>query len=101
MHLFKYLLITIITFSCNKQTSNNNHNQELCIENQKEATELAEKEWLKVYGKNINKKKPFKAKLENDSIWIVEGALHTDLGGVPYAEINAKTCEIIKITHGK
>lgn len=101
MYLFKYLIITIITFSCSTQTSNNNHNQELCIENQKEAIELVEKEWLKVYGENIFKKKPFKAKLKNDSIWIVEGTLHTQKGGVPYAEINAKTCEVIKITHGK
>lgn len=73
----------------------------LCVENKEKAIEIAEKEWLKVYGNTIFKKKPFVANLKNDSIWIVNGTLHTQKGGVPHAEINAKNCEILKISHGK
>ncbi|WP_078781596.1 NTF2 fold immunity protein [Elizabethkingia miricola] len=49
----------------------------------------------------INNSNPFLAKKINDSIWIIEGTLHQDMGGVPYAEVNIKTRKTIKITHGK
>lgn len=63
---------------------------------------LAEKEWLKIYGKNIYKKKPFTVRAKNDSIWIVEGTLPKDYdGGVPYAEVNIKSYRVINISHGK
>lgn len=98
---FKYLIMTVVIFGCSKQINRSNQNIELCIGSQKKAIELAEKEWLKVYGNNIYIKKPFIAKLRYDSIWVVEGTLNTEKGGVPYIEINANNCSIIKMTHGK
>lgn len=84
--------------SCNYQPDNKNM---LCI-NKKDAIKVAEKEWRRVYGNSIDNKKPFIAELKVDSIWVIQGTLPDDFdGGVPYAEINAKTCEIIEITHGK
>lgn len=77
-----------------------------CIENPTKAIEIAEKEWLKVYGNGIYDKKPFVASLRKDSVWVVQGTFKQDSllsrrGGVPYAEIDSKTCKILKISHGK
>lgn len=74
----------------------------LCLNNEEDAIKMAEKEWFKIYGENIYKKKPFIAELKNDSIWIIKGTLPEDYdGGVPLAEINAINCKILKITHSK
>ncbi len=74
----------------------------LCLNSEVDAIKMAEKEWYKIYGENIYKKKPFVAELKNDSIWIIKGTLPENYdGGVPYAEINAKDCKILKITHSK
>ena len=72
-----------------------------CINNDKEAIIFADSIWRNTYGNKIDENKPFEAKKINDSIWVVEGLLNSQKGGVPYAEINAKTCEIINMTHGK
>lgn len=81
-----------------------NQNKDLTIKkcDRNAAILRAENEWLKQYGKNIYRRKPFTAELKNDSIWIVKGTLPEGYdGGVPYAEINSKTCEVLKISHGK
>lgn len=101
MNKFLIKVVTLITTtlilnSCNIMKVNKN-----CISSNEKAIEVAEREWLRAYGQSIYDKKPFVAKLKDNNIWIVEGTLHTQKGGVPYAEINAKTCEIIKISHGK
>jgi hypothetical protein len=52
--------------------------------------------------KKIYSKKPFKAKLVNDTIWVVCGTLPKGRkGGVPYIEINKRDCKIFKVKHGK
>ena len=92
----KILILSLFIFSCNKHAVKGH----LCSK-EEEAIKIAENKWLEIYGEKIYGKKPFKAKLNSDSIWIIKGTLHTDKGGVPYAEIDAKTCKIIKVTHGK
>lgn len=95
--------ISIIILFCCCKTSVVKKN---CVSSTQEAMNIAEKEWLKVYGQKIYDNKPFTAKLMNDSIWVVEGTFYQDSifskrGGVPYAEINAIDCNVIKLTHGK
>lgn len=76
------------------------------------AIKIAEANWLPIYGEGINKNKPFKARLENNKIWIVEGTLpganevsgrsiSVTVGGVPYIEIQKSDGKILKVTHGK
>ena len=66
------------------------------------AVKIAEAVWLPIYGEEIEQKKPFMARLQGDTIWIVEGSLPKGtLGGVPYIEIRKSDCKIIKVTHGK
>ncbi len=65
------------------------------------AIKVAEAIWLPIYGKGIYKEKPFHAKLINDSIWVVEGTLHEELGGVVRAEIQKQDCKVLKIIHNK
>lgn len=96
---FTILLILISISSCKNKIE---LDKKYCSNNENSATKIAEKEWLKIYGKEIYKQTPFIVKLKNDTIWVVEGTLPENSdGGVPYAEINAKTCEILKIIHGK
>jgi hypothetical protein len=65
------------------------------------AIKVAEAIWLPIYGKGIYKSKPFKARLNEEGIWIVEGTLHSKKGGTPYAEIQKRDCKIIMVTHTK
>lgn len=65
------------------------------------AIAVAEAIWLPIYGNKIYESKPFKATLRNNEIWIVEGTLHTQRGGVPYAEIQKKDCKVVKVIHTK
>lgn len=96
-----FILPLLIILSCNHKSSDSINKQYICGDEQK-VLEIAEKEWLRIYGKEIYDSKPFVAQLKNDSIWVVKGTLPKGYdGGVPYAEINAKTCKTIKVIHGK
>lgn len=64
------------------------------------AIKIAEAIWLPVFGEKIYKNKPFIAELKK-GVWIVQGTLHAQKGGVPYIEIQKKDCKVLKITHGK
>lgn len=67
-----------------------------------EALKLAKNQWAEKFGKESLEMKPINIKLKSDSIWVIEGSLPAGFdGGVPYAEINANTCEILEISHGK
>ena len=88
--------------TCKSKQEVINANKNYCINNSIDAIKHAEKKWFEIYGNAVNKKKPFVAKLINDTIWVVTGIIDKNqLGGVPYAEINAKNCKFIKVTHGK
>lgn len=66
------------------------------------AIKIAEAVWLPIYGKSIYQQKPFKAVLQNGSVWLVEGSLPEGLeGGVAYIEITKKDGCISNVTHGK
>lgn len=98
----KFIVLLIIIISISSCKNKIELDKRYCSNNENSAIKIAEKEWLEIYGKGIYNKTPFVATLKNDTIWIVEGTLPENSdGGVPYAEINAKTCEILKITHGK
>jgi hypothetical protein len=97
--LFVFLMIAI---SCTSKQPVIHINSSFCLSNSAAAIKRAEKEWLRIYGNHIYKMEPFKASLKNDTIWVVKGTLEKGMrGGVPYAEINAKNCQIIMVTHGK
>jgi hypothetical protein len=88
--------------SCNTNSEVIKANENYCLKTNIEAIKQAENKWFAIYGKSIYDKKPFTAKLINDTIWVIQGTLSKwKQGGVPYAEINAKNCEFIKVTHGK
>ena len=98
-NLFIISIICALFISCKEKNATNKN---YCLNSQEKAIELAEKEWLSTYGNSIYSKKPFKAKLINDSIWVVTGSLpYSENGGVPTAEINAKNCKFILVSHGK
>lgn len=75
---------------------------DLLIKDEKTAIQIAKTIWKPLYGKLINKSKPFVASLKNDSIWVVKGTLPKGRkGGVPYIEFNAFSCQVYEIHHGK
>lgn len=97
-----YTLILLVSFCCCEQIiSNKSENN---ITDKEIAISVAEKKWKEVYGKSaINKQKPFVAERKNDSIWTVHGNFPKSpvIGGVAYAEVNIKTKEVAKYTHGE
>jgi len=73
----------------------------MAVPDEKTAVSIAKAIWLPVYGEEVLKKKPFKAKLLN-GVWIVTGSLPKDtLGGVPIAEISKSDGRVNRMSHGK
>jgi len=101
----KNIILSILLLqigSCNSRQEIIKANDSYCLNSSDKAIKQAEKKWFEIYGNSIYNKKPFVAELKNDTIWIIKGSLSKwKNGGVPYAEINAKNCEFIKVTHGK
>jgi hypothetical protein len=64
------------------------------------AIKIAEAVWKPVYGDKINNSRPFVAELRG-RVWVVQGTLHSQKGGVPYIEIQKSDCKILKMYHGK
>jgi len=67
-----------------------------CIAN---AIKIAEAIWLPIYGNEIYKYKPFKAKLIGGKVWEIYGTVYTQKGGSPIAKIRKSDCKIIEVTH--
>jgi len=72
------------------------------VPNEATAIKIAIAVWTPIYGVEISKNKPYKAKLKN-GVWLVEGSLPANftLGGVPYIEIQKTDGKILKVIHGK
>jgi len=71
------------------------------VPDKKTAIKIAKAVWLTIYGKSINRRKPYTAYLNRDSVWVVKGHLKISHGGVPYAFIQKKDGKIIYIIHTK
>ena len=70
------------------------------VPDEETAIKIAEAVWIPIYGKSIRKRKPFRAILVDDEIWIVKGTLKKGLlGGVPYIKIRKDDGTILKVTH--
>jgi hypothetical protein len=78
-----------------------NLSKEGYVPNKETAIKVAEALWLPAYGDKINNSKPFVAKLKDGKVWIVQGTLHAQKGGVPYIEIQKTDCKVLKMYHGK
>lgn len=85
----------------NKKTSGYDPQKDGYVPNAETAIKIAEAIWLPIYGDKIYDSKPFKATLRDNEVWVVEGTLNTQRGGVPYAEIQKKDCKILKVIHTK
>jgi hypothetical protein len=103
--MYKFILIVglICQISCNSkeiQQARLYKTYQGDVPDSETAISIALGNWLQRYGRKIFKSKPFNAKLNSDSIWIVSGSLkHITMGGVPYAEIRKSDGQILKITH--
>ncbi|CAD0225809.1 NTF2 fold immunity protein [Chryseobacterium sp. JV274] len=100
MKYYSFILLFSLA-CCEQRISNKSENN---ITDKEIAISVAEKKWNEVYGKSaINEQKPFVAERKNDSIWTVHGSFPKPpvIGGVAYAEVNVKTKEVIKYTHGE
>lgn len=72
------------------------------VPDEKTAIKVAEAIWLPIYGDDIYTQRPFKAKLVNSNVWVVEGTMEKNMaGGVAYIEIRKKDCKVLKVSHGK
>jgi len=98
----KILIAFVLLFITQSQVINNDTHPIFLVKDEKTAIKVAKAIWKPLYGKVINKSRPFVASLENDSIWVVKGTLPKGRkGGVPYIEINAYNCQIYDVHHGK
>lgn len=71
------------------------------VPNKETALKIAEAIWLPVFGNIIYNSRPFVVELKDGKIWVVQGTLHEQKGGVPYIEIQKSDCKILKMYHGK
>lgn len=72
------------------------------VDDEDTAIKIAEVLWFAAYGRKIYKSRPFKGRLiKNDSVWLVEGTLNFDVGGVPFIEIQRYDCKVLRFGHGK
>ena len=100
------LLIIALGFlmSCHSHTGNAIpwKQEDGYIPNESSAIKIAEIVWLNIYGYNIEDEKPFKVRLKDGNVWVVEGTLDKNkLGGVAYIEIQKSDGKILKVIHGK
>lgn len=105
------VLFVIITFQTTHNNSNNSEQQyskhnyiPVCgyVPDDSTAIKIAEAIWFPIYGETIYEERPFKAMLNEDDVWIVEGTLPEGFkGGVPYIEIRKRDCKILRVSHGK
>ncbi|PTT00884.1 hypothetical protein DBR11_08760 [Pedobacter sp. HMWF019] len=65
------------------------------------AVQIAQILFVRVYGEKVLEKKPFVATLKNGNVWVVEGTLKEQKGGVPHLEMQKSDGKIIYLIHGK
>lgn len=66
------------------------------------AVQMAQIIFVRIYGEEVLKKKPFIATLKGGSIWVVNGSIEEGMdGGVPHIEIQKSDGKILKVIHGK
>ncbi|MDX2174248.1 MAG: NTF2 fold immunity protein [Bacteroidota bacterium] len=78
-----------------------NEEQLILIPDTATAIKIAETIWLPLYGKDIYKEIPFRAKLINDSIWKVRSTNKYRTGGEYIIKINKKTCFVYYVNREK
>ena len=87
------------------------------VPNDTTAIKVAEAIWLPIYGRSIYQELPFTARLEGDSVWVVEGSLPGKsgesvdskgntivtmvAGGVVTARIRKSDCKVLEVYHTK
>jgi hypothetical protein len=71
------------------------------VPNKETAIRIAVAVWEPIYGvAQIAAQKPYRVRLEK-GIWIVEGTLHSELGGVAIAEIAKSDGRVLRVSHGR
>lgn len=67
------------------------------------AIKIGEVVLANVYGANIiDEERPFKARLLNGKVWMVEGAFNkSGKGGVAYIKIQKSDGKVLEVMHGK
>lgn len=95
------LPLLLVLLFCTSVKSIKKESQVDYVPNEETAIKIAEAIWYPIYGSKIEKFKPYKAELKDNTVWIVEGTLKEGKGGVPYIEINKKDCKILKLMHEK
>ena len=65
------------------------------------AVTVAEHTWVSIYGEKVIQNKPYTVELFGDSVWLVMGTLHAELGGVPMMRIRKRDGAVLEVTHSK
>lgn len=64
------------------------------------AIKIAEVIWFRIYGQEVNERRPFIAKLIDGEVWVIRGTLPKEiLGGVPHAKIQKEDGKILEVYH--
>ncbi|MBE6547279.1 MAG: hypothetical protein E7667_00165 [Ruminococcaceae bacterium] len=73
------------------------------ISNARGATKKAETVWLKLYGKNIKKEKPYQVFYDEKSdVWLVTGSMKSNAkGGVAHIIMEGDTGKVLAVWHEK
>ncbi|MDR0195387.1 MAG: YbbC/YhhH family protein [Myroides sp.] len=128
MNKLLYVLILVVSMSCQRQQDINKQDQislfktqksliqpeyydtvksilakDGIISNDSTAVKVVEQILFNIYGEdNIVKQRPYSVVLKHDSIWSIQGKLPNGWdGGVFYIELNKNTGKVEKIFHDK
>ncbi|MFZ4798968.1 MAG: YbbC/YhhH family protein [Bacteroidia bacterium] len=101
---YKFLiaLFAIGLFCCNATKFESIKHNSNYVPDEKTAIKVAEAIFIPIFGDKVLKERPFKAKLMDDEIWLVEGSLPRGaVGGVATMEIQKSDCKILTVYHTK
>ncbi len=96
-------VVFILTILClSFQAGNSNNEKKGIVDDEQVALKVASTLLYSVYGERIDESLPLKARsIEDDKVWLVEGTLNYDVGGVPFIEIQKSDCKVIRFGHTK
>lgn len=95
------IVFAVVLLACSSPVDRIPIRSNIVVPDSASASRMAEAIWIELYGDVVLNSKPYRVRLVGDTCWVVQGTLHTPLGGVPYMELRKSDGMVLRITHTK